>query len=195
MKQKLFRLPPKALAPLAVLGLVTACATATPYQPLQTRGDVRGGYSEQRLEDNRFRVSFAGNTFTSRQTVENYLLFRAAELPRQSGYDGFTMVARGVDPHTQTRVYRDPFGSGPWGYWGPSWRYYGRFGGGFGWRSWDPWMRSPFWADDIDVRTVTSFEATAEIVMFKGRRPDDPRSFDAQQVLQNLGPTIQMPKP
>jgi hypothetical protein len=191
MKQKLFRLPPKALAPLALLGLVTACATATPYQPLQTRGDVRGGYSEQRLEDNRYRVTFAGNTFTSRQTVENYLLFRAAELTREAGYDGFTMVARGTDPHTTTRVFSDPFSAGPWGYWGPSWRFRGRFG----WRSWDPWMRSPFWADDIDVSTVTSFEATAEIVMFKGNRPDDPRSFDARQVMQNLGPTIQLPKP
>ena len=55
-------------------------------------------------------------------------------------------------------------------------------------------MRSPFWADDIDVSTVTSFEASAEIVMFKGERPNDPRSFDARQVMQNLGPTIQMPQ-
>jgi hypothetical protein len=191
MKSNLLRLPPRALAPLAVLAVVTACATATPYQPLQTRGDVRGGYSEQRLEDNRYRVTFAGNSFTSRQTVENYLLYRAAELTVQSGYDGFTMVARGTDPHTTTRVFRDPFGPGPWGWWGPSWRYYGRFG----WRTWDPWMHSPFWADDVDISTVTSFEASAEIVMFKGRRPDDPRSFDARQVLQNLGPTIQMPGP
>ena len=115
MKRTVLRLPPKVAAPLALEALLGACATATPYQPLQTRGDVRGGYSEQRIEENRYRVTFAGNTFTSRQTVENYLLFRAAELTREAGYDGFPMVARGTDPHTTTRVFSDPFGAGPWG--------------------------------------------------------------------------------
>lgn len=185
------RLPPKAAASLAVLAIVTGCATATPYQPLTTHGATTGGYSEQRLEENRFRVSFAGNSFTSRQTVENYLLYRAAELTQQAGYDGFTMVQRDTDPHTTTRVFSDPFGPGPWGYWGPSWRYHGRFG----WRSWNPWMHDPFWADDVDVSTVTSYEATAEIVMFKGARPDEPRAFDAHQIIQNLGPTIQTQMP
>src|SRR4051812_48968858 len=121
MKSKTLRLPPKAAAPLALLAAITGCATATPYQPLTTRGDARGGYSEQRLEENRFRVMFTGNSFTSRQTVENYLLYRAAELTTQAGFDGFTMTDRGTDPHTTTRVFHDPFGPGPWGYWGPSW--------------------------------------------------------------------------
>jgi hypothetical protein len=179
-----------AAAPLAALALLAACVTATPYQPLNPHGYSPGGYSEQRLEDNRYRVTFTGNEFTSRQRVENYLLYRAAELTLQAGFDGFTMVTRGTDPHTSTRVMSDPFGPGPWGYWGPSWRFRGR---GFGWRSWDPWVGSPFWANDYDVSTVTSYEASAEIVMFHGRRTDDPRSFDAHQVIANLGPTIQMP--
>jgi hypothetical protein len=183
-----------AAAPLAALSLLAACATATPYQPLGVRGAASGGYSEQRLEENRYRVSFTGNEFTSRQRVENYLLYRAAELTLQAGYDGFTMVTRGTDPHTRTTVSRDPFygpwGGGPWGYWGPSWRFRGR---GFGWRTWDPWIGDPFWADNLDVSTVTSFEASAEIVMFRGRRADDPRSFDAHQVVANLGPTVQGP--
>lgn len=181
-----------AVAPLALAALLGACATATPYQPLGTHNaQASGGYSEQRLEDNRYRVTFSGNEFTSRPRVENYLLYRAAELTSQAGFDGFTMVNRGTDPTTHTRVYGDPFRSGPWGYWGPSWRFRGR---GFGWRSWDPWLGSPFWADDFDVATVTSYEASAEIVMFHGSRPDDPRSFDARQVLSNLGPTIQAPR-
>ena len=181
-----------AAAPFAALALLAACATETPYQPLNPHGYSAGGYSEQRLEENRYRVMFTGNSFTSRQRVENYLLYRAAELTLQAGYDGFTMVNRGTDPHTTTRVMGDPFGPGPWGYWGPSWRFRGRGFGG--WRSWDPWMRSPFWADDYDVSTVTSYEASAEIVMFHGRRADDPRSFDAHQIVANLGPAIQMPR-
>ena len=68
-----------ALIVAAVLSLV-ACATATPYQPIGA-GGASGGFSEQRIEANRYRVTFAGNSLTSRERVENYLLFRAAELP------------------------------------------------------------------------------------------------------------------
>lgn len=185
----------RGLLASALLGcalLVSACATSTPYQPLGARGsNASGGYSEQRIEDNRYRVTFTGNSFTSREQVENFLLYRAAELTVQNGYDGFTMVTRATDPNVRTRVVRSPFGPGPWGYWGPSWRYRYR---GLGWRHWYPWGGDPFWADDVDVRTVTNYEASAEIVMFRGRRPDDPRSFDARQVMENLGPRIQRPR-
>ncbi|MFW2344234.1 MAG: CC0125/CC1285 family lipoprotein, partial [Brevundimonas mediterranea] len=52
----------RALAMTAVAGLaLAACATATPYQPAGFNGE-RGGYAEQRVENNRYRVSFAGNS-------------------------------------------------------------------------------------------------------------------------------------
>jgi hypothetical protein len=186
------------LAPLAAALLVAGCATPTPYQPLGVRGTgASGGFSEQRLEDNRYRVSFRGNSYTSRERVENYLLFRAAEITVQSGYEGFTMVDRAVDPNIRTRVYSDPFYRrwGPYGgfggWWGPSWRFHRR---GFGWGYWDPWYGSPFWGNDIDVQTITNYEAIAEIVMFRGARPNDPRSFDARQVMSYLGPRIVLPR-
>jgi hypothetical protein len=187
------RFAPRFLAgaSLAAALLLSACATPTPYQPLTRGTQASGGYSEQRLEENRFRVTFRGNSLTSREQVENYLLFRAAELTLQAGYDGFTMVTRATDPRTRTSVSSyGPYGPGPWGYWGPSWRYHG----GYGWRHWDPWGPDPFWADSVDVRTVTSFEASAEIVMFRGRRATDPQSFDARQVIANLGPRISYPR-
>lgn len=176
-------------AALASVSLLASCATPTPYQPLGARTGVSGGFSEQQIESNRFRVTFSGNQFTSRERVENYLLFRAAELTVQQGYDGFTMVDRDTDKRTTVQTTRS-FGGGPWGYWGPSWRYYGRFG----WRSWDPWGYDPFWADTVDVQTIDRFEATAEIVMFKGQ-PRNARDFNARDVMQNLGPTIQPPPP
>jgi len=40
---------------LATTLLLVGCTTATPYQPLTPGSKVSGGYSEQRLEDNRFR--------------------------------------------------------------------------------------------------------------------------------------------
>src|SRR3546814_10946749 len=92
------------LAPLAAL-MLFACATPTPYQPLGTRGTgASGGYASQQIEQNRFRVSFSGNQLTSRERVENYLLFRAAALTVQTGYDGFTIVRLDTDRDVATPV-------------------------------------------------------------------------------------------
>ncbi|HVI31736.1 CC0125/CC1285 family lipoprotein [Phenylobacterium sp.] len=193
-------MPKRSAAIAAVLALaagLAACATATPYQPNLPGQQTSGGYSEMRLEQNRFRVNFAGNSLTSRETVEGYLLFRAAELTVQNGYDWFSIVDRHTDRNARTYVEPDPFYR-PWygpsyGFWRPSWRYYGR---GFGWRTWDPFWGDPFWADRVDVRTVERFEASAEIVMGRGPKPaDDTRAFDARAVIDNLRPRIQYPTP
>lgn len=170
---------------------LVACTTATPYQPLGTPGSAAGGFAEQRIEGNRWRVIFAGNSLTSRERVETYLLFRAAELTLEQGYDGFTIADRATDRNVETRVYRDPFPSRRYGFWRPYWRY----GGHWGWRRWDPWFGDPFWTDRVDVQTVQRFEAVAEIVLYRGNAPDGPRSFNAREVVANLGPTIEIPQP
>ena len=84
-----------ALAALALLG---ACATATPYQAAI---DGNSGYSEVKIEDNRFQVEFSGNSLTDRKTVETYLLYRAAELTRLNGYDHFRVVRRETDSNSR----------------------------------------------------------------------------------------------
>jgi hypothetical protein len=187
---------------LAALGLMVAgslslasCMTATPYQPASASGSVRNGYSDEQIEENRFRVSFSGNSLTSRETVERYLLYRSAELTLQSGFDYFVLSNRDTEKKTQT--YATPgiggggFG-GPWGYWSPYWRYYSPR---FGWRSWDPFWGDPFFDRNVDIRTVDRYEAMAEIVMGKGPKPaDNIRAFDAREVKERLGPKIQMPQ-
>jgi hypothetical protein len=183
-------------AAAALCAGLAACATPTPYQPNIKGQSTSGGYSEFRVEPNRFRVNFAGNSLTSRETVEGYLLFRAAELTVQNGYDWFTVVDRDTDKQSRTYVEPDPFYRpwyGSYGFWRPSWRYYGR---GYGWRGWDPFWGDPFWADRVDVRTVERYEASAEIVMQKGPKPEaDPRAFDARAVIENLRPRVQYPQP
>jgi len=189
----------RLLGPVAALALVaglSACATATPYQPNLPGASVSGGYSEMRVEPDRWRVSFAGNSMTSRETVEGYLLYRAAELTVQQGYDGFSIVTRATDRDARTYVQPDPFYN-PWygpsyTYWRPHWRYYSAYG----WRTWDPYFGDPFFADRMDVRTVERYEATAEIVMYRGAKaPGDPNAFDARAVLESLGPRIVRPTP
>ena len=169
---------------LALGGGLTACETATPYQPLSRASQQAGGFSELRIEANRWRVTFQGNSLTSRQTVENYLLYRAAELTVAQGFDWFETADRHTDKHVDTWVDPDPFAYGPG--WRPNWRYYGRRG----WRGWDPYWGDPF----IDVQTVEQFEASAEIVMGHGPTPaGDGRALDAHAVLTNLHDHIVRP--
>ena len=191
----------KLLAAASAIGLLAlgACAAyPTPYQPIGLRGaPASGGFSELRLEPNRFRVNFAGNSYTDRQTVENYLLLRSAELTLSQGNDWFTTVQRDTERQTRYRDYG--FNSGPrfggfygrpygYGYgFAPSWRYYGRAG-------WSPFYDPFGWDREVDVREINRYEATAEIVMGRGPKPaNDPRAFDAREVQRNLGAFVARP--
>jgi hypothetical protein len=165
------------LAALATV-LVSACATSntTPYQPLTGQG----GYSETRIEQDRFRINFKGNSVTSRETVENLMLYRAAELTLQQGFDTFTVVDRDTDRNSRFQsIGRDP------------WRYSGRFFHPY--YGWYPAF-DPFW-DDQTIREITRYEASAEIRLGKGPKGDDPNAFDARQVSQNLASVAIRPAP
>ena len=182
------------VAALAVAGALAACETATPYQPLAKGSATSGGFTDQRLDADHFRVTFQGNDLTSRETVETYLLYRAAELTVAQGFDWFETVDRHTERDRRTYVDPDPFyGPGyPWGYWRPFWRYYGGFGRG----AWGPFGGDPFWADSVQIQTVQKFEASAEIAMGHGPKPpSEARAFEARAVMANLGPTIARPAP
>lgn len=189
-----------ALLAAAALALgLAGCATtgSTPYQPASSANAVKGGYSETRLAEDRWSVNFAGNRLTSREQVETFLLYRAAELTLQQGYDWFVIVDKDTKRQVEREVRRDPFYD-PWFYrdfsfWRPYWRYYGR---GIGWRSWYPYFGDPFWADRMQERTVERFEATAEIRLGRGPMPNgDVRAFDARTVIARLGPQVRPPQP
>jgi hypothetical protein len=177
---------PIALASAIALAVgLTACETPTPYQPLEKGSKVAGGFTDTRLDADHYRVTFRGNSLTSRSTVENYLLYRAAELTVQSGGDWFETMENHTDK--QQRTYVDSFG--PWGYgafspywsvWGPRYGRRGFWGG-------------PYWDPAFDVETVQRFEATAEIAVGHGPKPQRARAFDAHEVMTNLAPHIKRP--
>jgi hypothetical protein len=190
----------KLLSGLAALIVLGACATATPYKAAL---DSDRGYSEQQIEDNRFQVKFSGNSLTERKTVETYLLYRAAELTRQSGYDHFRVVQRETDANR--RVIATDLGYSPfydnfycdYRFFGPRAAYYRdpfRRVGDRRFRSSRFGYYDPFWGGPQEFREVTSYVATAEIIMGRGEKPDDPAYFSAEQVLFNLGGQIARPE-
>jgi hypothetical protein len=196
----MFRTKRRLLAAAALalsMAALGGCETATPYQPYIPEGarGVHGGYSDQQLAPDRFLVRFHGNDLASRERVEGYLLYRAAELTVEHGYDWFMMDDRRMEHDTRTTVEPDPFYRPYYGY--PYWRpYWGYYGTGYGWRYWDPWLGDPFWFRRNDVRTYEAFEASAEVVMHKGPMPAaNPRAMNAREVIARLQPTIELPRP
>ncbi len=191
-----------AAAMVALLGGLTACETATPYQKLNPAEAYAGGYTDTRLNADHWRVGFSGNSVTSRETVERYLLYRAAELTVSQGFDWFEENDQQTDK--QTKVFVDPFYSSGWGAtygygWRPSWRFH-RGGGGFyggAWASWGPGYGPWGYADPWGPSAVTEFnryDVSADISMGHGPRPPGGKALDAREVMMNLGAGIQRPK-
>lgn len=177
-----------ALTALAVMSL-SACVTATPYQPLVTGTAQSGGYSETKVEQDRWRVSFTGNSLTPRDTVENYLLYRAAELTLAQGKDWFMMADRGLAKSVQKIILPEPI------IMSHMWRTPVIVPRGVvvGWAN--PFMDDIAWRMRSDEQTVEKYEAYTEVLLGTGPKPaNDPKAFDAKQVIENLGPKLVRPK-
>jgi hypothetical protein len=166
----------------AMAALLAACATQTPYQPASANAAY--GFEEQRIEDNGVRITFRGNSLTNRETVETYLLYRAAELTVVGGRDYFIVANRDTEEHSRlvgAGAHRPRFGFDFW-YFSPR-------------HGWGPWY-DPFWDQPMDYREVSRYEAVAEIAMFAGPKPqNDANAFDARDVMRNLEGRIVRPPP
>lgn len=165
----------KLIHTVPVLLFLAACASPTPYAPLFDRY----GYAEQQIEDNRYRVTFTGNTVTAKETVETYLLYRAAELTRARGYDYFELTDRDTEKSTRYLSNYTTFGHFR--------SRHDRFGLSH--------SAGPGFVTGTS-RPITEYEATATILLFRGRKPDEKaQAYDARDVLNRLGPTIRRPAP
>lgn len=165
---------PRIICCLALVLLVAACAKPTPYQP--EKGGF--GYAEQQIEGNRFRVTFRGNYITSLDTVEIYLIYRAAALTVQTDNDYFEVTNRATDK--STRYYSTYNGFAPFGYYRRGFHNRG-FGTGF---------------VTGTTRPINEYEASMDILVFQGAKPRGAENaYDARDVLQRLGPRIVWPPP
>lgn len=157
---------------LAILGLaasslaLVACASLAPYG---AQGGPGGqGYSEQRIESDRYRVTYNG--VGAPGPVADFALLRAAELTTQEGYDWFEVVqswtdgrpggAGGVRPSVS-------IGGGTSRYGG-----YSASGVGVGL--------------GLDLSGPQPTSTTLEIVMGRGDKPSRPSAYDALDVQSAL---------
>jgi hypothetical protein len=168
---------------------LSACVTATPYQPLATGTAQSGGYSETKVEQDRYRITFTGNSLTSRDVVENYLLHRAAELTLAQSKDWFMMADRGLAKSVQKIILQDPMMRSHM--WRPTLLVSRGVVVGYAY----PFMDDMAWRMRAEEQTIEKYEAYCEIILGTGPKPvNDLKAFDAKQVIENLGPKLVRPE-
>jgi hypothetical protein len=165
----------RSVAFLLVTLLLAACAAPQPsfYAPISSSD----GYAEEELGKGLYRVTFQGNSVTSRERTEDYALYRAAELTLQMGASRFAVHDRLTERFTKvTRETYDPF---PYYGYGPYWRrpYYGSFG-----------------ASSYQYERTT-YQAALTVEPFSGIAPRDVgKVYDAEEVIRRLAPQIVRPE-
>jgi hypothetical protein len=172
-RYKIFQ--PRWLVAMSLAVLLGACSVPTPYQP----SDGGYGYREQQIEDNRYRISFSGNPSTPRETVQNFLLYRAAELTVQNGFDYFTIADSDLERSTRyySQGYVNDFGI---------YNYPGR-------RSLRRSYRPGFYSSN--AYPINEYSSVADVIMAEGEKPgDDANAYDALDVLQQLQPLVRPPE-
>jgi len=174
----------RALPLTLAVCLLAGCTTPTPYAP-RIEGQ-KTGYTDRALTQNRYRVTFTGNTVTPRETVESYLLLRAAEVTRAAGYSAFEFDTRNTKANQSYQTV--PYGP-PDPYWGGG--GWGRRGGFGYWGAWG-FAYDPM----VDVVVRTNYEAYAEIVLLTPEQAaKEPRAINAADVISHIGPDAAPPKP
>ena len=156
------------------LAALSACETPTVFQEATRPGAV--GYSEQRIEPGRYRVTFQGGGGAPAQQVEDYALLRAAQIAVRDGFDWFRVVDRSgfaAPPRSGSSVSIGG-GSGSFGR-----------GGGFGLGL----------GTSFDLSGGPAVTRSFEILAGRGGAPQGPDSYDARGVIQNIGPRAAPPAP
>jgi flavin-binding protein dodecin len=156
-------------------GMLAACATPTPFAAADSRGY---GYREQRIETDRYIVTFSGNSATNGDQVADMALRRAAELTLAEGYDWFEVVSRtdNVD------------GGGRSGS-GVSVGVGGVSGGGRSSVGTSVGLSFPLGGGGGGAASSTSLE----VRMGGGERPDRVTAYDALSVARNLAGAVTGP--
>lgn len=162
---------PTSIVAISVFLVLAACAKPTPYQAAADRSGF--GYSEQTIGKDQYRIGFNGNGITTRETVDRYLRYRAAELTSEQGFDYFIIGKR--------KEYIDPQGlAGRQSQISFARRQELLIGSG---------IRARFGEEVVD-----QYGGEIDILMQKGQAPASANVYNASDVLDNDKAAIIRPK-
>lgn len=94
-----------AIAAYTAILVLGACASAPVYGPASSPDAI--GYSDQRIEDDRWRVTYRGNARMSSGSVQDYALMRAAQVTLENGGDWFEVVTADTDADARRRYHTE----------------------------------------------------------------------------------------
>ncbi|MCG8360615.1 MAG: hypothetical protein MI920_34050 [Kiloniellales bacterium] len=169
---------PRVMIAVGLALLLAACATPTPYQAAS--GESAYGFREERLDPQTWRLHFSGNSVTEREQVEDYLLYRAAELADKEGARGFVVLDRNTERQTHyIGIYQPSFGHfSTHGYFRSS-HYHFLHRPGFG---------------ATTLRPIDRYTAHATVRLFDEQPPEGLGvPYDANEVISTIGPRIVRP--
>jgi hypothetical protein len=156
-----------------------------------------GVFTQQQRGQGRFHLVLSGRHFTSREAIENYLAWRAAELAAEQKAIWFSLVEQRGKGDAVPVPKRDTDGmrySFRLAFFRPVWRYQTAAAPSV-WKSWSPFSGAHFWAEGLEAGAITHFEVSADIVLHKGQVEDDnPLAFDGEAVLDYLINQVQPPE-
>ena len=130
-----------------------------------------------------YHLVVAGHKFTSRDDIEKYLAWRAADLTMADKGTWFTFTQSRAKTDTVPAPKRDPAmprHSFQMANFQPVWRYKIK---GADWKTWSPYTGAAFFAEGVKAEDITDFEASADIVVKKGVMDDaNPLGYEAGAV-------------
>lgn len=151
-------------AALVLAFALAACATAGPYAAAAKPGGP--GYSEQRIENDRYRITYRGAA--NPNMASDYVVYRAAEIAVNNGYDWFIVDQRFTD-RAESAGPRVSVGTGIGSY--------GRHTSvGVG------------TSIGIPIGGGAKADASLEARFGRGAKPADANAYDARQIMQSLRP-------
>ncbi|MEP7153022.1 MAG: hypothetical protein ABI856_15040 [Nitrospira sp.] len=149
------------LISVVLIGAGASLGCTTLYQAESVKGE---GYSDVRLDDDIFKISYKGDKATRPETVDVFLLYRCAELTAQHGYENFLILRTDTG---RNHTYDVSHGSDP-----SNTVFEGNLAVSQG-------MISP---GTVDVQ----YRNDALIKMFNGSMASVPAFFNAKQVMTHL---------
>lgn len=171
--------------PFATL-LMIGCQSSTVYKQAQ---NGQFGYSDTKLDDKIYRVNFRGNSITSRETVETYMMYRVAQLTLEKGYTHFKILSRdhkiltSFDSNYRSNAFLGPYVTGYYGFNSYRFPYYS-----YGY----PWSYG--YGFNIQLDTRRRYESIAYVKVENITSPANVEYQNADLVIKFLMDKITFPK-